>query len=179
MVTVSGENIFITKKFITATYEDDIFRKILAEMKVANREKILEMIDVRKRYDLDLLEDLMASFEKVKGRAELKKLSEYTVDNKIKFFGFVLRFLTIEGLIKKGPPLWKKVYSEGFIYIKEMDDNKSIFRVKDFKFQNSLAFGFMYWVEVLLRKVSRKEVISSFKRITPTETEFEFTIIGS
>ncbi len=172
MATVTGNIIFYTKQFILSVHDKETFNKILGHLDENSREILSGSILSNEQYDIKVYQDLLAALEKELTRKELMKLANFTCDKQIKgFFGYILRFFSLERMLGNLDRIWKKTYSVGSIKAKYEKDKRLILRVSSFEFSESQLFGFMFYCQAFYERLTRKKTVCGFKKIDKETTE--------
>ena len=175
MITTNGSNIYMHVKYIKENMGKEVLDDILNDMKPEYAIVLKRPILSAESYDILILQDFLAVIEKKFGRNTLRDLGHHAVSIQLKgVFGFLMKFISIEKIAQKAPDMWNKMYSEGRIEVKREGDNIIKVIIDDFKVNDALMLGILYWMEGLVSMVMNKKTFSKAKRLS--HSKFEYTI---
>ena len=178
MALMNGNLLYRSKEFVIETFGQEKFDKILSEMENSSKNILSKSINSSAMYDVNVYQEFLRASEKILGRAEIQKMSRYCFKKQITgFYGIVLKFISLGRVLKSSQQMWDKTYNEGKVEIINKDNTKFIMKVSEFEWNESMMYGFMYYIQALVEEVAQKKVICSCKNIDQKTTEFTFIVL--
>ena len=124
MTVVSGNIIYLFKRYITEKFGDAEFEKILNKLSDKNKAVLGESIISSKIYDVSVLDEMLSAFEDEYGHEEIMVGSKWFAEQQLKgLYGIVIKFATPEKVFRQKPKITKKIFPEGEFELKEFDEH--------------------------------------------------------
>ena len=181
MVQASGNGLYLHKRYIIEKHGIETFNKILEIVNEDARKVLSGSVSSNTMYDVNVMNELLRAFVIVVSHDKLKDMAEYTVQKQLSgLYGIFVKFMTFERMAKLYKTYWRKFYSEGELdYTANKDFTDIVFTISNFTYSNEVIYGSMYYIQAILEAVSKKKIISSFKRIDDRTTEYHYVMLLS
>lgn len=179
MAEVRGSPLILYKQYVIDNLGEDKLHNILDKMAEGNRNVFLSEMDPEKWYPLIVMQDFLDAFESVLGRNNNLKLARYTFEHQMHgFYGLISQFLTLDIVLGRFQKMWGKFYSEGTIDINKISDDSLTLEVKDLRFTEAHLYGFMFYCEAVLEKVTKKKIMTTPIQKDCLHTLFKFKLVN-
>ena len=163
-----GNGLFLHKQYVVVTHGEEKSQEIINLMPEDTRKDMQSVILSANWYPVKTLQDYLGACEKVLGTEDLRKMARYAVEKQITgFFGFVLKFISLEKVFSDMDKMWKRYYSPGELQVVEASDNGCVIEIKGFPFTSSHLKGLTFWMEEFLVKITNKKVSCKSEIVEP------------
>jgi hypothetical protein len=175
MTDIKGHLIIVTKQYVVDTYNVDNYNEMLKNLNPVTKDILSGTIISNNWYNINIYKEMLDAFEKKFSRSEMKKLSEYNAKKQMgPFFGFFAKLISTKKLISMTQNAFSKIYSEGKAELISYEEQKFLMKISGIEFNESMKYGFMWYIEYIAIELYQKRFIGSFKTIDKTTTEFTF-----
>ena len=173
MVRIRGNMIYLMKKYIIDRFGHDEFVRMTELMNDESKEFFNGVISSGEMYDMQLYWDIVDAIYDLFGKSVLVEAHEAQAEKQVSgFFGFFIKFISPEAIMKQASKMWDKGFDEGRLDIIRFDDKGAHLKVSEFKYTDNDLIGTVAYFKRFLEVISKKDVEARAERIDGLTTEF-------